>query len=75
MNRLNFRDPNKIESSGYRGPTTDDLFGMFQQMRAQGLVQEGRGYAQQSGASLAGHSGPGGLLGRWLELQAAQPQS
>jgi hypothetical protein len=77
MARLNFSSPNEFASGGHRGPTPDNLLEMLQQsMQAQTLQRQRPGYMPRPGASPADDSSPppGGLFGRWLELQAARQQ-
>lgn len=66
MARPNLLSPNEFDSRGYRRPTPDDLIDMLQ--HTPGSMSRGASSANDSGTP------PGGLLGRWLELQAAQEQ-
>lgn len=75
MARPNYSSPNKFDSRIYRGPRPGGLLGMLQSaMQEQSLQQQRADYAPQPGASPVDSSDtpPGGLLGRWLALQAAQ---
>lgn len=77
MARLNFSSSNEFDSRSYRGPTLDNLLEMLQQAKqAQSLQQQRADYAPRPGASPVDGSStaPGGLLGRWLALQADQQQ-
>lgn len=77
MARLNFSSPNEFDATGYRGPTPENLLELLRQAtRGQSPQQQRPGYISGAGALPADDSGtlPGGVLGRWLELQAAQQQ-
>ena len=76
MSRLNFSLPNEFDSRIHSGPRPDDLSKMLLAMQEQSLQQQRDDYTRQPGVSPAYSlsTPPGGLLGRWHELQAAQQQ-
>ncbi|MDP1868258.1 hypothetical protein [Bradyrhizobium sp.] len=76
MTRLNFLYPNEFDSRGYRSTRDSSLEMLPQTLQAQSLRQQRPAYASRPGASPVDDRStlPGGLLGRWLELQAAQQQ-
>lgn len=79
MARLNFSSRDEFGFRDYGQPTSVNLLEMLQQAtQVPGLLRQRPGYMPRPDASPADDSGtpPGGLLGRWLELQAVlqQPQ-
>ncbi len=76
MVRQKFSSPNEF-GSGIYSRRHDDLLKMMQAaMQEQSLRQQGADYTSRPSASPGDNSEtpPGGLLGRWFALQAAQQQ-
>src|SRR6187431_2748605 len=74
MAGLNFDDRYEFDPRTYGGSKAGGLLEMLQRaMQGEALHERGAGYTPQPTASSAGSpdSSPGGVLGKWLALQAA----